>query len=263
MANKIVYEIGPRLGETSKLDAVKFLTTLNENSIVNASLQLSNPQVSVLIPQPVCGGGEGEVIVIPVFQAVVRNSRIYCTQLFSKFVSFCSTETEMSSFWWNFNHWLHWKLSKWQLPVQPVMKISSNWRHFRFSVIAWKTGITFTSAPPLPQTGWGISTETCGSGSCNVFVNVNLIGLDDGMSPVRYQVIIWPYAGLMSIQPLGATFSEIRIKMRQYRSRKWIWIPNGDHIVMTKCGVIMSSVGNGHADVDITIALCRVWASIH
>ena len=44
------------------------------------------------------------------------------------------TETEMSSFWWNFHHWLHWKLSKWQLPVQPVMKISSKWRHFRFSV---------------------------------------------------------------------------------------------------------------------------------
>ena len=45
------------------------------------------------------------------------------------------TETEMSSFWWNFHHWLHWKLSKWQLPVQPVIKISSKWRHFRFSVI--------------------------------------------------------------------------------------------------------------------------------
>ena len=44
------------------------------------------------------------------------------------------TETEMSSFWWNYHHWLHWKLSKWQLPVQPVMKISSKWRHFRFSV---------------------------------------------------------------------------------------------------------------------------------
>ena len=40
----------------------------------------------------------------------------------------------MSSFWRNFNHWLHWKLSFWQLPVQPVMKISSKWRHFRFSV---------------------------------------------------------------------------------------------------------------------------------
>ena len=31
----------------------------------------------------------------------------------------------------NFNHWLHWKLSFWQLPVQPVIKISSKWRHFR------------------------------------------------------------------------------------------------------------------------------------
>ena len=46
------------------------------------------------------------------------------------------TETEMSSFWWNFHHWLHWKLSKWQLPVQPMIKISSKWRHFRFSVSA-------------------------------------------------------------------------------------------------------------------------------
>ena len=47
------------------------------------------------------------------------------------------TETEMSSFWWNFHHWLHWKLSNWQLPVQPVMKISSKWRHFRFSGGSW------------------------------------------------------------------------------------------------------------------------------
>ena len=32
----------------------------------------------------------------------------------------------------NFRYRLHQKLSKWQLSVQPVMKISSNW-HFRFS----------------------------------------------------------------------------------------------------------------------------------
>ena len=43
------------------------------------------------------------------------------------------TETKMSSFWWKFHHWLHRKLSFWQLSVQPVMKISSKWRHFRFS----------------------------------------------------------------------------------------------------------------------------------
>ena len=46
------------------------------------------------------------------------------------------TETEMSSFWWHFHHWLHWKLSFWQLPVQLVMKISSKWQHFRFSDVA-------------------------------------------------------------------------------------------------------------------------------
>ena len=32
------------------------------------------------------------------------------------------TETEMSLLWWNFHHWVYWKLSKWQLPVHPVMK---------------------------------------------------------------------------------------------------------------------------------------------
>ena len=41
------------------------------------------------------------------------------------------TEPEMP-FWRNFHHWLHRKLSKWQLSVQPMIKISSKW-HFRFS----------------------------------------------------------------------------------------------------------------------------------
>ena len=56
------------------------------------------------------------------------------------------TEMEMSSFWWNYHHWQHWKLSKWQLPVQPVMKISSKWRHFRFSIIVATTAIYTNSA---------------------------------------------------------------------------------------------------------------------
>ena len=34
----------------------------------------------------------------------------------------------MSPFWWNFRHCRHWKLSKKQLPVQPVKTISSKWR---------------------------------------------------------------------------------------------------------------------------------------
>ena len=39
------------------------------------------------------------------------------------------TETEMS-FWRNFRQWLHWKLSFWQLPMQPVTKSSSTWQRF-------------------------------------------------------------------------------------------------------------------------------------
>ena len=34
-----------------------------------------------------------------------------------------------------FFHWLHWKLSLLQLPLQPMMEISSKW-HFCFSVVA-------------------------------------------------------------------------------------------------------------------------------
>ena len=47
------------------------------------------------------------------------------------------TETEIFSFWWNIHHWLYWKLSFWQLPVQPVMKISSKWRPFHFKTNAY------------------------------------------------------------------------------------------------------------------------------
>ena len=43
------------------------------------------------------------------------------------------TEMEMSSFWWNFHHSLHKKLSFWQLPVQPKMEIFQNEGHFRFN----------------------------------------------------------------------------------------------------------------------------------
>ena len=44
-------------------------------------------------------------------------------------------EIEMSSFWWNFHNWLHWKLSKWQLPMQLEMKFSLKWWHFRINMI--------------------------------------------------------------------------------------------------------------------------------
>ena len=80
------------------------------------------------------------------------------------------TETKMSSFWRNFNHWLHWKLSFWQLPLQPVMKISSKWRHFRFSV----TSPCISTFPHLSQ-GCCTTMHCCRSGLkiyCDIFSTV-------------------------------------------------------------------------------------------
>ena len=50
--------------------------------------------------------------------------------------------TEMwRSLWRNLHHWLLRKLSFWQLSVQSMMKISSKWRHFRFSAPPGLSGL--------------------------------------------------------------------------------------------------------------------------
>ena len=43
--------------------------------------------------------------------------------------------------------------------------------------------------------------------------NLTIIGSDNGLSPGRRQAIIWTNAGILLIEPLGANFSEILIKM--------------------------------------------------
>ena len=44
--------------------------------------------------------------------------------------------TEMSSFWRTFRHWVHRKLSFWQLSMHPMIKISSKWQYFFCSIKA-------------------------------------------------------------------------------------------------------------------------------
>ena len=60
-------------------------------------------------------------------------------------------------FWQNCRHRLHWKLSKRQLPVQPMTKISSKWRHFRFRV-CWL--LTSCSHCPIYHVSWRIYPGT-------------------------------------------------------------------------------------------------------
>ena len=56
------------------------------------------------------------------------------------------SQTEMS-FRWNFHHWLHRKLSIWQLLVQPVMKISSNDISISVSIKTGYGNISCLTAP--------------------------------------------------------------------------------------------------------------------
>ena len=57
---------------------------------------------------------------------------------------------KISSKWkGNFDHWLHWKLSKWQFPVQPAMKISHN-DDISVSVISDNTPFSVIHCPYIP-----------------------------------------------------------------------------------------------------------------
>ena len=52
---------------------------------------------------------------------------------------------------WHFHQWLHWKLSKWQLPMHPLMKISSKWRTFQclipYEYVTMVTGVLDAGIP--------------------------------------------------------------------------------------------------------------------
>ena len=49
---------------------------------------------------------------------------------------------------------------------------------------------------------------------------LTIIGSDNGFSPGRHQTIIWTNACLLSIGPLGTSFSEILIKIRSFSLKK-------------------------------------------
>ena len=78
--------------------------------------------------------------------------------------SLCYTysETKLLSFWWNFHHWLHWKLSIWLLPVEPVMKFSCQWWHF---LLGEDSGSSIHSRDEVPyffkfQTNYSLPSQS-------------------------------------------------------------------------------------------------------
>ena len=66
------------------------------------------------------------------------------------------------------------------------------------------------------------------------FVNFAIIGLDNGLSPVRHQAIILINAGLLLTGPSGQSLSEIQIKIWTFSAKKCTrkcFLQNGSHFV--------------------------------
>ena len=86
-------------------------------------------------------------------------------------------------------------------------------------------------------------------------MNQASIGSDNGLSPIRHQAIIWTSAELLLIEPLGANFSEILIKIQNFSFMKMYleilsakrqpFCPGEDEL--THCGLVRSY---GDRDLD-------------
>ena len=62
----------------------------------------------------------------------------------------------------------------------------------------------------LIEAGWGVYTS----------VNYTIIGSDNGLSPIRWQPIIWTNDGLLSTTPYGIYFNEILLDIKGFSFTK-------------------------------------------
>ena len=78
---------------------------------------------------------------------------------------------------------------------------------------------------------------------------LSIIGSDDGLSPGRWQAMIWINAEILLIGTLGIIFSEILKEFMHFHSRKFIWryrLRNGGHFVQGKCvEILQNAAGDG------------------
>ena len=84
------------------------------------------------------------------------------------------------------------------------------------------------------------------------------IGLDNGLSPIRRQAIIWTNAGILLIEPLGRKSSEILIKIKKFSFKKiHLKIPSAKWQPFPFCpgggGVI------SHVTADVVHASAAQW----
>ena len=65
-----------------------------------------------------------------------------------------------------------------------------------------------------------LRSQRCYSGINSLGPSDATIGSDNGLSPGRRQAIIWTYAGILLIGPLGTNFNEILIEIHTFSFRK-------------------------------------------
>ena len=96
----------------------------------------------------------------------VQNSCLWINEIrrnkMERIENTCNTETEILSFWRQFHHWLYRKLSKWQLSLQAVTKISLKCWNFRFcecSIIFAQQTRVLTTACLYGTLTWNITVR--------------------------------------------------------------------------------------------------------
>ena len=141
------------------------------------------------------------------------------------------TESEMSPFWRNFHHWLQWKLSFWQHPVQLVTEISSKW-HFHFNVywILWSQGAR-----------WGRSMDGSPKSGSLLWLTVSVVWMNQTWTN-------WDQYWRASIHLSGMLIHPSRIRWGQLYLRKWLLVtvklfPRAK----VTCGLIIVTLCHGNA----------------
>ena len=76
--------------------------------------------------------------------------------------------------------------------------------------------------------------NTLGPIDAYMYQQSTIIDSDNGLSPGRRQAIIWANAGILLMEHVGTSFSEIFIQFKHFHPGKCIWkchLQNGSHFV--------------------------------
>ena len=110
-------------------------------------------------------------------------------------------------------------LIKWYLSISisrstsTLRKLPTSSNSNTFSSLVNLSWAPIPVTPPARLTHWGRVTHICVS-------KLVIIGSDNGLAPGRRQAIIWTYAGILLIGPLGTNFSEILIEIHTFSFKK-------------------------------------------